>query len=185
MSETHMTRDEMISRLHQINVGVSLVALTSEGALECSCVTPEGSSYEWLSLDDWQWPVYRLNLPCTEISQLLQAKLKNGLLEASDVANTELERLYFDCVEEDERSSAKLNKFLLGFAEVKTENEDSVYVLVDAGDARFFIEYEELEEAFTESWYVTPWEDCSDDYLASILDAIDNEEFDSIPCCTF
>lgn len=29
--EMYMTRDEMMSRLHQIDVGVSLVALTSEG----------------------------------------------------------------------------------------------------------------------------------------------------------
>jgi hypothetical protein len=116
---------------------------------------------------------------------LIQAKLKNGLLETEDIANTELERLYFDCVAEDERSSAKLNNFLLGFAEIKNKDEDSVYVLVDAGEARFFIEYEELEEAFTESWYVTPWEDCSDHYLESLLDAIDSEEFEPIPCCAF
>ena len=180
-----MTRDEMISRLHQIDVGVSLVALTSEGALECSCVTPKGSSYEWLSLDDWQWPVYSIKLPCTEIIQLIQAKLKNGLLESDDIADTELERLYSDCVAENEQSSEKLNKFLLGFAEIKVENEDSVYVLVDAVKARFFAEYEELEAAFTQSWGVTAWEDFSDDHLASVLDAVDNEEFDPIPCCTF
>lgn len=100
-------------------------------------MTPKGSSYEWLSLDDWQWPVYSLNLPCTEIVQLLQAKLKNGSLESGGIANTELEKLYFDCVAEDKRSSAKLNKFLLDFAEIKEENENSVYVLVDAGEACF------------------------------------------------
>ena len=101
------------------------------------------------------------------------------------MANTELEKLYFACVTEDERSSVRLNNFLLGFAEIKVEEEDYIYVLVDGGEARFFIEYKELEKAFMELWCVTPWEDCSNHHLTSILAAIDNEEFDPILCCTF
>lgn len=48
-----MTREEMLNRLHAIEVKVQLTALPSEGALECIYFTSKGYKEEWIGIDEW------------------------------------------------------------------------------------------------------------------------------------
>lgn len=179
-----MSRDEMLNKLHSIHVGVSMVALTSEGALECTCVTPFGSSYEWMDLNDWAWPVYELLLPPELELQEIRKKISKAELLQNDIAKTELESLYLSCISEDERTPKRLNAFLSELVLFVTPQCGSVYVLFNGKVANFFSEYEALEKAFSEYWRVTPWENYSDVALAEMLARIENG-YDKIPILSF
>lgn len=175
-----MTRDEMLNKLHNINVGVRLVALPSEAALECMCVTPAGSSYEWLSLSDWDWPAFRINLPSKEELSKIKGKLAQGSLIKADIEGTELLSLYLSCVDQSEDSSEKLNTLLSDLIAFDGEAGEQAFVLNTDNAVQFFKTYGELEKAFTHYWPVTPWEEHSDNALEEILGQIENG-FDKIP----
>lgn len=141
-----MTRDEMLIKLHNINVGVRLVALPSEGSLECMCVTPAGSSYEWLDLYDWSWPAFKLNLPSKAGLRKIKEKLAQGSLRKADIEGTELEALYLSCVEQNEDSSEKLNTFLSDLIVFTAETSEPAFALNSGSTVQFFSTYEELKK---------------------------------------
>ena len=178
-----MTREEMIEKLHQIHVGVSLVALTTEGALECTCVTPSGMSYEWQDMYEWDWPAYCINLPEQNKLIELQHKVKNHSLVMSDIEGTELLQLYLNCIADSIRSDDMLNSFFSNIVLMPLKDAKSAYVLLEDQVALFFDDYDLFEAKFAELWPVTPWEECSDETLEEMLEQAN--DFDGIPLTTF
>ncbi len=173
----------MLSKLHNIHVGVSLVALTTEGALECTCVTPKGTSYEWMSLYDWDWPAYKIQLPPKSQLQIIKDKTSDAILQQADIENTELKSLFLGCISEDERDGVRLSTFFSELPQFSSLENEIVFVMFYDGVVHFYKDYASLEAAFSEHWGVTPWEECSDDVMEDILCRIDN--FDEIPLISF
>lgn len=179
-----MTREELLDQLHNIAVRVSLVALPSEGALECTCVTPRGSCCEWFDLYNWTWPAYSIMLPPQEKWNEIRLKLKAETLLMPDIEGTELGDFYMEAVAEDKQSETHLRAFFSGLSDVSASGGGEVFALVWEKTVQFFLSEETLEEAFTEQWGVTPWEEYATDELETMLHRI-NEEFEPLPLTSF
>ena len=179
-----MTREEMLSRLHGIEPGVELVALTSEYALERTFVCGKGFSYDWVSFDD-PWPAIKITDITCEQLQKIKNKLSLGILSADDLKGSQLLTMYnsFD-------NDISIQDAFGNLRDVMLNENDELYVFCDMCDRgikyRFFSNYNTFAKAFEEIYmYVdTKWEDLSDDDLVSWTERLEYE-FDSIPLCEY
>lgn len=167
-----MNRNEMLTILHSLKLGVELTALTTEEALECTYVTPRGLFYEWRALLDW--PYYKLkNIDCGELAEI-QARVRKQALRFEDLENTELKNLYFSEMGEDLDS---LNIFFKTIDNIYLCDSGNLYVSVVDGVAYFFETYSGFARAFEEHLVLnTLWEDMSDDELTEWVERVTHEE---------
>jgi hypothetical protein len=167
-----MNRDEMLTILHNLKLGVELTALTSEGALECTYVTSKGTGYEWRALDDWPYYTVRIN-DCNKFRKT-QEKAKKKALTYNSLETTELKKLYSSEMGENIDS---VNTFFKHLNNVSLSDDGILYVLVDDCVAYFFETCSAFEEAFEERLGLdTLWEDMSDDELAEWVERVTDEK---------
>jgi hypothetical protein len=167
-----MNRDEMLTILHGLKLGVELTALTTEEALECIYVTSKGFFHEWRALCDW--PYYRLNN--TDCGKLLEIKnkVKQHRLTFEDLENTEFKNLYSSEMGEDVDS---VNMFFANIDNISCCDDGKLYVFVDDDVAYFFETYSAFEKAFEERLILDVlWEDMSDDELAEWVERVTHED---------
>ena len=185
-----MTREEMLQELYKTNVAAELIALPSEMALECICVTSQGYAYKWLPLG--QWPASVIKFENCDQLQSVQEKILENSLTLPEIEGTALyhmlEDLLPDCFSDDVESS--LDELLSNFADVDLPNDGKIYVLCSAEDRRphikFFSDYKQFENAFCDAVVedITPWETLSDEELEDWFDRT-RMEFDGIPCSEY
>ena len=167
-----MNRDEMLSILHNLKVGVELTALTTEEALECTYFTSKGTGYEWRALDDWPYYTVIIN-DCNKFLEI-QEKAKKQTLTYQDLETTELEKLYSSAVG---KNIVSVNMFFEHLDNISLHDNGILYVLVDDGVAYFFKTFSAFEEAFEERLVLdTLWENMSDDELAAWIERVTDEK---------
>ena len=167
-----MTRDEMLSILHRLKLGVELVALTAEEALECTYITSKGICYEWRGLYDW--PHYKLKNSNFDKLQDIWKKVKNNTLTLGDLEDTEFRTL---CSSEMGADPDFLNMFFRNIDKICCSDEKTIYVSVDDDVAFFFETYSAFEKAFEERLSLDrSWEDMPDDELAEWIERVSNDE---------
>jgi hypothetical protein len=167
-----MNRDEMLTVLHSLKLGVELTALTTEEALDCTYVTSKGVFHEWRALHDW--PYYTLNI--TDCEKLLETKkkVKQHTLTFEDLEDTELKNLYSSEMGEDFDS---VNMFFANIDNISCCDDGKLYVSVDDDIAYFFETYSAFEKAFEKRLILNIlWEDMSDDELAEWVERVTHEE---------
>ena len=166
-----MNRAEKLTVLHRLKLGVQLIALTTEGALDCTYITSKGFFHEWLALDG-DWPYYKLqNINCDKLEEI-KKKVKQQALTFEDLENTELKDLY-SC--EMGENPDTLNTFFENIISVSFCDDGSLYVFVDDGVSYFFEKYSAFENAM-EDRVDNLWEDLSDDDLEEWVEIVSTEE---------
>ena len=81
-----MKGEEIIKKLHAIGCGVGLTIMSSEGAIQCSYITPKGYGYECKSIDDW--PLVRLSRISRDLIKKIKEKLTSKSLSYDDILGT-------------------------------------------------------------------------------------------------
>lgn len=173
-----MEREEMLEKLKNINVGVKLVALTSEVALECTYVTSEGIGYEWRSLYDWPTCAVIKNVS-SELLCTVKEKLASKTLTLSDIEKTSLEQFYFG-------EKISVGDFFSHVQDVDTLCGNELYALSIDEKVYFYVDYKSFENAFQKNYAIcdTYWENMSDEDLEEWINRLENEEW-SIPLDEF
>ena len=161
----------MLEKLNSINVGVELVALTSEDALECTYVTSEGTGYEWRSLYDWPTCAIIKNVS-TELFNKVKEKLARKTLSFLDIKGTSLEQFYFG-------EQISIGDFFSNMQEIDTIYNNELYALSIGEKVYFYDNYKSFETAFKKNYAIcdTYWENMSDEELEEWINRLDNEEW--------
>ncbi len=167
-----MNRNEMLTILHSLKLGVELTALTTEEAFECTYVTSKGYFYEWRAMHDW--PYYRLHNTDSEKLLEIKRKVKQHTLTFEDLEDTKLKNLYPSEMGKDVDS---VNMVFANIDNISCCDDGKLYVFVDGDVAYFFETYSAFEKAFQERLILnTSWEDMSDAELAEWVERVTNEE---------
>jgi hypothetical protein len=140
-----MNRNDMLTILHSLKLGVELTALTTEAALECIYVTSKGVSHEWRELHDW--PVYKLKNIDLDKFIYIKNQVKQKKLKIEDLEGTELKNLYFS---EGEKISDSESIFFENIINISLCDDGKLYVFIDEDVAYFFEEYSAFEKEFGE-----------------------------------
>lgn len=187
-----MTREEMLNKLHSINIGAQATVATMDMGLEYEYVTKEGWGENVGCMGDW--PAYVLHGISDDLFAAIKDKIQKNTLLADDFSGTDLEKFY-NYVFSVERFSdyvPSLCEFFEGITQIESLTNGSLYVLCDARqwepEAQFFSSYDMLAEAFIDQYNygIQEWEELDDDELADWVEKIDEElsgisliEFDS------
>ena len=167
-----MSRDNLIKILRKVKPGAELVALPTEGALECTYITSLGVCYELIPMDGWRF--YRVNkIDHMQLSNIIE-KAKLRTLSIADLKDTWLGQLY------DAESGCEislLNDFFTHITSLNPANAKEVYVHVRDAAAHFYethIDFEaELESHLSSK--VLRWEDMSDEELTEWVERVTKE----------
>ena len=166
-------REELIKKLKDVIFGAHITVLPSEMCLEIITMTSEGTSYRWISYDEWN--VFELQ-PCDSLRWgLIKGKIENNELLSSDFVNTDFEKLINNLEIDDSASFSTLFSDLLAnefcasdtlycfyndveqtlhfFPNKKALAEALSYIFVDCDTA-----WEEMETETLEEW-VAGYED--------------------------
>ena len=167
-----MNRNEMLTILRSLKLGVELTALTTEEALDCVYVTSNGIFHGWRALYDW--PYYRLkNIDYKKLLEIKQ-KVKKRTLKIEDLEGTELKSLYSSAMKEGLDSAVS---FFANIDRVSHCDYGILYVCVDVDTAYFFETYSAFEKAFEERLILNIlWEGMSDNELAEWVERVTHQE---------
>lgn len=176
-----MKREEIIKKLHAIGCGVELTIMSSEGAIECSYITPKGYGYEWRSIDDW--PLVRLSRISRDLIKKIKEKSTSKSLSYDDILGTEFALLYDEYNEENKINIINFFKNILLIDD--SCNVDNLYVIVNDNCPYFYVDYKQFEKKFYETIALcdTEWEELSDEELIEAVEKC--EEGLNIPMRTY
>ena len=168
-----MTRDEILEKLHNISSAAELTYMPSEFAIECSCVSSKGTSYEWRGLYDW--PFYKVKVVDSEVYETIKGKMvKEGFLDPDDIKNTDLEFI-LKILESKEATVDLITVF--GDLKHLHDFKNYLYVICDPEKHVYHLynSFQSLSDAFA-SFYACDmtWEDYSDDELNEWLSKLES-----------
>lgn len=179
-----MTREEMLNKLHNINPGVELVALTSEYALERTFVCSKGFAYDWVSFDEL-WPAIKISDLTNSRLSLIKDKLRNKNLSKDDLKGSQLLSMF-----EANSSDTDICDAFIGLQDIVLGKENDLFVLcdiyADSPTYTFYSDYTLFVKAFEEKYMRvdTEWQELNDEDLMSWIDRLGNE-FSDIPLCQY
>jgi hypothetical protein len=167
-----MNRDEMLKILHGLKLGVELIVLTAEEALDCIYVTSKGFFHEWRAMYDW--PYYILdNIDCEKLLEI-KKKVEQHTLTFDDLEGTEFKSLYSSEIRENADSASM---FFSNIDNISCRDGRKIYVSVVDDVACFFETYSAFEKAFEERLILNVlWEDMSNDELAEWVERVTHED---------
>lgn len=179
-----MTREEMLNKLHSINPGVELVALTSEYALERTFVSSKGCAYDWVSFDE-PWPAVKITDLTNDQLDLIKNKLSNKSLTKDDLKGSQLLAMF-----EANESDIDICDAFIGLQDIILDDDSTLFVLLDDSENvpifNFYSDYTLFSNAFEDIFICvdTEWEELSDEDLMSWVDRLESE-FTDIPFCEY
>lgn len=179
-----MTREEMLNKLHNINPGVELVALSSEYALERTFVSSKGCAYDWVSFDE-PWPAVKITDLTNDQLDLIKNKLSNKSLSKADLKGSQLLAMF-----EANESDIDICDAFIGLQNIILGDENALFVLLDDSAVtpqfNFYSDYTLFSNAFEDIFMCvdTEWEELGDEDLMSWIDRLESE-FSDIPFCEY
>lgn len=176
-----MTREEMLNKLHSIDIGAQATVATMDMGLQYEYVTNIGWGENFGSMGDW--PAYELHGISNTILTTIQNKIRDNTLSLDDFFGTDLEKFYnyVFCVDRPPEYCSSICDFFKNITRISSLTNDTIYVLCDARawepEALFFNSYDELANEFIEQYGYgfEEWEDLTDNELAEWIEKIDNE----------
>lgn len=179
-----MTREEMLEKLHSINPGVELVALSSEYALERTFICSKGCAYDWVSFDE-PWPAIKISDLTNDQLVLIKDKLNKRELSKKDLGGSQLLSMF-----NATGNNVNICDACIGLQEIVLGNDNVLFVLCDVyadmPTYTFYSDYVLFAKDFEENYMRvdTKWEELSDEELMSWIDRLECE-FSDIPFCEY
>lgn len=178
-----MTREEMLKKLHNITFRARLTALSSEGCIEVDIITGDGTLYNWMGYDDFEWNAYLLNSIDKNQWEIILSHLSDGVLTETDIEGTVLHKIIENRKNTDKSDYSPIFSSLNAFPK---ECPQEFYCFIDVdSNLHFYLEKEMLAKALKEQFsnQVEKWDKMSDEALTEWVSTY--EDYDDIPLSEF
>lgn len=167
------TTEDLLRVLHSITYWAHLTNLTAEMCYEVMEYTAEGTNYSWIAYDEWNFFKLR-QIDCDNWSSI-KNKLRDNVLDASDIEGTDLERLVDYIKNQDGRNAHNLPVLLAELAELPERISGPLYCYYDTV-CHFALSEEEVKIIAGESVCVsTMWEDLTLNELADYVELYEDD----------
>ena len=169
-------REELLKKLHNLPFCMCLTALPDEYCLEVDLISAKGTSYSWVSFDDFSFPAYCLQGLSKDKVALIKEHILSKSLYLSDFNTTQLKNII--SAKDD---TIELSDIFANFLELPDDKIESLYCYKDSETECIYVSNteEKLSDILSEQYPVdTEWEELSDEQLADAAEKYRDIEFE-------